>query len=350
MNKTLSSGKKTGRTGYKLDSAEFALAPKSSITNPYISVVSNLGVGSTAPSSAVNQSVAPANLTPLEITHQNAISYKRGRPSKIFSANRARLLGPADRDLPITLVETTNYDQFIIPTGVAEPTSREVEAFAQRLDMRNELPWHPIRVTPYLEVYDGKLRLAAAKLRGYVLTYLVDELLTLGDIIADRGEPRGWEFDQYCLYYAEQGRPQYQRLLDFSVNNDFPLGAAASLLSGGGTKPTKQAMGDFKRGKFRITHASHAARVVAVRDEYRLKLSPLMEGQPRPKAASREDVTVQRVFLNALSNQLAQPGVHGNDFTRILDKILWQPTEADYDRHLARLLRDEKRADPLRTN
>lgn len=281
---------------------------------------------------------------------RDAVAYKRGRPSKIFSAARARLLGPPDRALPITLVQTRNYDQFIIPIGVVEPLPAEVEAFVQRLDFRNELTWNPLRVTPYLEVYDGKLRLAAARLLGYPVTYLVDENLSVGDIVADRGEPRGWELDQYCLYYAEQGRPQYQRLLEFADRYDFPLGAAASLLGGGGAKPTKEALWDFKRGKFRITHATHAARVVAIRDEYRAKFpNPTPDGA-RAKAFTREDVTVQRVFLNAVSKQLAKPGVQREDLSSILGKIIWQPTEADYDRHIARLLRDQAQGNQHRLN
>ena len=257
---------------------------------------------------------------------------ERGRPTKIAAAARARLLGPADEVLRVSVVKTRNYDQFIIPTGVAEPLPAEVKQFAGRLDLRNDLLWHPIRVTPYLEVYDGKLRLAAARLRGLALAYVVDESLSVGDIVTDRGEPRGWEFEQYCFYYAEQGRPVYTELFAFSKDHQLPLGSAISLLSGGGTQPTEELLHGFKRGHFRITHAAHAQAVIAVRDEYRRKIprSPL----------KKKDVAQQRVFLNAVSTLLAKPGVTPRTLSAILPVIRWQPTEADYERHLGRLLRE----------
>lgn len=259
---------------------------------------------------------------------------ERGRPSKISAAARARLFGIPDELVPVSLMKTTNYDQFIIPTGVAEPLPAEVERFAERLDLHNNLQWNPIRVTPYLEVYDGKLRLAAARLRGFALAYVVDETLSVGDIVADRGEPRGWEFDQYCLYYAEQGRPVYARLLAFSKEHNLPLGSAISLLSGGGTQLTEAVLHGFKRGQFRITHEAHARAVVSVRDEYRRKI-PV-------GPAKKKDVAQQRVFLNAVSTHLAQPGVTASSLSAILPVIRWQPTEADYERHLGRLLREAK--------
>ena len=260
----------------------------------------------------------------------------RGRPSKIGASARARLLGPPSRLVEISVMITTNYDSFIIPTGVFEPTEEEVRKLADRIEMRNELLWNPIRVTPYMEVYDGKLRLAAARLLGLEIAYMVDATLSVGHIIADRGEPRGWEFDQYCAYYAEQGRPDYLKVLTFAASHEIPVGSAASLLQGGGIAGTEEALKEFKFGRFKVTHEAHALQVVAVRDEYRRKL-------PKLGIKPKRDITQQRVFLNALSKQLALPDIHPDTLRNILAAIRWQPTEADYDRHLARLIRDSRR-------
>lgn len=265
----------------------------------------------------------------------NGEKRERGRPSKIAAAARARLLGPPDEIISISLMQSTNYDEFIIPTGVFEHSEEEVRQFAERVSMRNELLWNPIRVTPYMEVYDGKLRLAAARYLNCPLAYVIDETLSVGHIIADRGEPRGWAFDQYCVYYAEQGRPEYLKVLAFAKTHDIPLGSAASLLQGGGITGTEAALNEFKFGRFQVTHEAHARQVVGVRDEYRRKL-------PKMRIKPKKDITRQRVFLNAVSKQLALPGKDPDALCSILALIRWQPTEADYDRHLACLTKKQK--------
>lgn len=261
----------------------------------------------------------------------------RGRPSKIAVASRARLVGPVDELVEVSLIKTSNYDQFIIPTGVTLPTEAEIQRMMDLISLRNGLAWNPIRVTPYLEIYDGKVRLEAARRLKLELTYLIDEKLCVGDIIQDRGDARGWEFDQYCLYYAEQGRGEYKRLLLFAKENELPLGAAASLLSGGKAEALKTdaVLTAFKRGDFRVTSEAHAKQVVSIRNEYRAKLGTARTNQKR-------DPTKQRVFLSVLSNNLALPEVDETQIQQILPHIRWQPTEADYDRHLKRLLRDAR--------
>lgn len=257
-----------------------------------------------------------------------------GRPSKISVASRARLLGPADTALPVTVFQTTNYDQFIIPTGVAEPTEAEVAVMRHRLSQRDMLALSPIIVTPYLEVYEGKKRLAAARAENKPLSYVIDPNLSVGDIIADRGEPRGWEFDQYCLYYAEQGRKEYAKLIDFAAAHQLPLGAAASLLNGGSSQDTTQIMADFKRGLFKITNEAHALKVIELRDKQR-QLTPKLEG--------KKDMTQQRVYLSALSQTVSRDGVTDEILEHVLPQVKWQPTEHDYTRHLARLVRESKK-------
>jgi hypothetical protein len=261
------------------------------------------------------------------------LGYTRGRPSKIAVASRARLLGPQDEPLPVTIVKTRNYDEFIIPTGVPEPTEEEVTLLMDRIDYCNELQWNPIRVTPYLEVYDGKKRLEAARRLGLELCYVVDERLSVGDIILYRGDPRGWEYDQYCLYYAEQGRSQYEELLAFAKEHQLPLGSAMSLLNWGGTQAKEEVALDFKCGRFRITSREHAMQVISLRDQHRARI-------PKAVAASKKDMTEQRVFLNAVSNHLGKPGVDEQALSGILEQIRWQPTESDYERHMRRLLKE----------
>jgi hypothetical protein len=280
---------------------------------------------------------APVAVTDV-IPQPIAIVIPRGRPSKIAVASRARLLGPEDELVEVSLIKSRNYDQFIIPTGLALPTEAEVQRMMDLISLRNGLAWNPMRVTPYLEVYDGKIRLEAARRLNLELTYLVDEQLTVGDIIQDRGDARGWEFDQYCLYYAEQGRGEYKRLLDFAKENDLPLGAAASLLAGGKAEApkTEVVLTDFKRGRFRVTSEAHAKQVVAIRNEYRQKFG-------KASTAPKKDPTKQRVFLNVVSHTLALPEVDQAQIQQILPQIRWQPTEADYDRHLNRLLRDARK-------
>lgn len=271
-------------------------------------------------------------------TVSDAFFIPRGRPSRIAVANRARLFGPEDDVLAVSLVETTNYDQFIIPAGVEFPTESRIQSLAELITHRNELRWNPIRVTPYLEVFDGKRRLEAARLLQVPLTYLVDETLSVGDIVMERGEARGWEFDQYCLYYAEQGRSDYRRLLAFSDQHGLPKGAAASLLTGGKAEAsnTQDVLLAFKRGQFRVTDEAHAKQVVAIRDEYRLKFGV----STTVNTPGKRDITKQRVFLNALSRQLARPDVSEDQMSNILVDIRWQPTEGDYERHVRRLLRE----------
>lgn len=274
------------------------------------------------------------NPTPVLGVTPTPVGEKRsaGRPSKISVSNRARLFGPSDVALPVTVFQSTNYDQFIIPTGVAEPSEAEVNVMRHRIATRNLLNLNPIIVTPYLEIYEGKKRLAAARAEGLSLSYVIDETLSVGDIIADRGEPRGWEFDQYCLYYAEQGRKQYAKLIEFAAEHQLPLGAAASLLKGGSSQDTSQILTDFKRGLFTISNEAHALKVIELRNKQR---------EIAPKLGGKKDMTQQRVYLNALSQTLGRDDVDDEILERVLSQVKWQPTENDYQRHLSRLVREE---------
>lgn len=190
-----------------------------------------------------------------------------GRPSKIAASNRARLIGPPDENTSFTVSRTVsiNYDQFIIPTGVPESSEAEVREYVQRASIREELLCNPILVTSYMEVYDGKLRLAAARRLNYPLAYVVDETLSVGHIVAECGDSPGWGLDQYCVYYAEQGRPEYVRVLIFATTYDISIGSAASLLQGGMHTCTEEAAMEFELGYFKVTHEAHALGVVTRR-------------------------------------------------------------------------------------
>jgi hypothetical protein len=282
----------------------------------------------------VSQPVEPVTVIAPHPVGEVTPARRTGRPGRYDHNFQARLMGPVDVEKPTLVFESTNYDQFIIPAFVAEPTEEEVDRMVYRLQQRDMLAQNPITVTPYLEVYDGKVRLAAAKRLQLPVYYLVDPTLSVYEIVTDRGQARGWEYDQYAEYYAQQGRTDYRELWAFSREHKLPLSAAASLLSGGGTqKPNKEKILDFKRGLFRVTNRQHADNVVAILNRSQAVL-------PSPKAKERE-LSQQGVFIKALSSHLEKPGVTPELVEGIMGQVQRQPTEADYERHLRRLLRDK---------
>lgn len=260
----------------------------------------------------------------------------RGRPSKAADSAHARLIGPPCEQLSIPHLKTRNLEIFIIPTGVCQPLTEDVIRFADRIKFSDDLLWHPIRVTPNMEVYDGKLRLAAAKLLGCEISYFIDVNLTVGHIIRDRGQPRGWSLTEYCKYYSKQGRPYYQHLLEFGQTHALPLTAAAGLLHANGLLPIDKVILEFQNGQLQINDEQHALQIIALRDEFQRR-------QLRPSDPKRKKISGQHVFLTSLSQIVALAGSELGVLRAILPAIHFQSTHEDYLRHISRLIRDEIR-------
>ena len=75
-----------------------------------------------------------------------------------------------------------------------------------------------------------------------------------------------WKHADYAKSWAQRGRADYQRLIDFSTTNKVSLSVAVSLLDGGGYAGDAGALLRFRNGNFRVReHAlENALRVCAI--------------------------------------------------------------------------------------
>jgi hypothetical protein len=122
------------------------------------------------------------------------------------------------------LYSSHNYAMFTRLPHNREIRKRHVEKLAESMKLRGFLRTHPMLVNQSLQVIDGQHRLEAARQVGVPVFYKIvieganaESNRDLNSLTAP------WNNMDYVKSYAEQGYPEYQKLLAMMAENQLPI-------------------------------------------------------------------------------------------------------------------------------
>lgn len=108
---------------------------------------------------------------------------------------------------------TCDYDKFKRLSGNRDCTKARKNKLIKSFE---EIGWirNPIVINPNFEVIDGQGRLEACRELGMPVEYVIDERAGLKECQTLNRWQTNWRPIDYCKSFAEEGKQDYQRLLD----------------------------------------------------------------------------------------------------------------------------------------
>jgi len=164
---------------------------------------------------------------------------------------------------------TTDYSLFQANPFQRAFSEAKVAILAKKMKANGYKPSMAISVflrNGKLVINTGHHRLAAAKLLGIAILYVIEDQWTPEQLVDEGTTTRAWDIVSAAQCFARKGDKDYQALLDYA-DKGIPIGMAASLLIGEGA-----ASGNARRkvieGTFRITTKAHAGVFVDIFEEF----------------------------------------------------------------------------------
>lgn len=114
---------------------------------------------------------------------------------------------------------TKNYEIFKLLKENRDVIESKVASLAKAIKKKNMLKTNPIIVNSYMYVMEGQHRLAAAKILGVPIYYIIDDAFEIQDMISLNTHRCNWTGENYVKYYAERGFEEYIKLKDFLSEN-----------------------------------------------------------------------------------------------------------------------------------
>lgn len=158
---------------------------------------------------------------------------------------------------------TTNYSIFKALKGNRLLNEAKIKNIIS--DIKNGLDmlkYYPIVVDEQMNVIDGQHRLYIAKKLKTNVYYIISRRVSLNEIAKVNSNTEKWKADDFINCYIQNGSKDYEILLKFKDEFNFPLSVCLMLLStgsaltdGGGGRYTKE---DFQQGKFKVNHKEKA--------------------------------------------------------------------------------------------
>lgn len=129
-----------------------------------------------------------------------------------------------------TVYKTYNYDQFKFLSENRVPDHIKTLV----ISFKNRLVPNAILCNEKMEIIDGQNRFYASKQMGAPIYYYCINGLNIYDVASLNSYGKNWSNDDYIRMWAELGKEEYKKILDFC--KDFPdlsLSNAVTILSGG---------------------------------------------------------------------------------------------------------------------
>ncbi len=159
------------------------------------------------------------------------------------------------------ILMTTNYSLFKKFNGNREINQANVRRIAA--SMRDKYLVRPIDVNENHEVIDGQHRLEACKIVGLPVYYVVHKGWGLDEAQRLNATQRVWKTNEYINGYCKAGLKEYLDLRDL-INSfhELPFQVILSCSIGVYSRPSSQALNDFRSGTFRFANKKKAEQIL----------------------------------------------------------------------------------------
>jgi len=171
-------------------------------------------------------------------------------------------------EAPILL--TTNYDAFTSVLGNRPVNPGHVKKLVRSYSLNKNKDLYlsrPVLVNEKYEVIDGQHRIAAFKILGLAVPYVIVADTGVELVREINSAQEDWKLINYIESFIKEGNEHYIELMDFSSKHDLPPLLAARLL--GETKWATSVSRMLKSGAFQIKNLPQAEEVVAAISSFR---------------------------------------------------------------------------------
>lgn len=129
--------------------------------------------------------------------------------------------------------KTSDYSIFKKHESNRKIDELNLKKILNSISAKNLLELRPILVDKNMRIIDGQHRLEAAKILCVEVFYQVDPASNLENMILLNANQKRWTTDDYLNFYAEQGKEEYIKFLEFSrrtgINSSDILKSYASI-------------------------------------------------------------------------------------------------------------------------
>lgn len=191
-----------------------------------------------------------------------------GQRSEIEMIARARKNAYVPSEDELKIHYTKDYDKFKILKSNRKVDPPHVIALKKSMSDQNLSSDLPIIVNENMEILDGQHRFKANMELGLPIFYKISRIFDEKFVAIINSTSKPWKTEDYLHYYIQHGNEEYKNLAVFYEYYNIALTSAIGLLTGGTTQPGSTTMDDFRHGDFKITHPTHAIRVINMIDSF----------------------------------------------------------------------------------
>lgn len=211
-----------------------------------------------------------------------------------------------NNDEPIAMVyKTYNYDQFkfLAENRIPDHIKALVMSFKSRM-----VP-NAILCNEKKEIIDGQNRFLASKQIGAPVYYYCIEGLGIYDVASLNSYGKNWSNDDYVRMWAELGKEEYKKILDFCKEfPDLSLSNAITILSGARRRATSGHMlsdktaNKYREGNMKMSGIKDGSFVIEDIEHSRYVARCIMEYKPFSRPGTQ--IYVQSAFVSAMTRLL----------------------------------------------
>ena len=231
-----------------------------------------------------------------------------------------------------TVYETYDYGKF----KIMEKGNRDIDHWKKiERQMAERFLFTVIIVNEKFEIIDGQNRFLACKSLGKPIRYIIMDGYGLDEVRTYNMEARNWQKRDFIKSYAEEGKPEYKKMMEFQRRYpDFPASVAEIILRLTLTSDSSEKnRNDFKsiqRGLFIIKDFERSCQIadmIMAYKPYCNQTAPIYRRREFVSAIIKlsrlEDFDNQAVIRKIQMNPRAfVPCVSSSEYIRMIEEIV----------------------------
>ena len=222
------------------------------------------------------------------------------------------------RDVPVaTVYKTYNYDQFKFLSENRVPD--HIKALV--LSFKNRMVPNAILCNEKMEIIDEQNRFYASKEMGEPIYYYCINGLNIYDVASLNSYGKNWSNDDYIRMWAELGKEEYKKILDFCKEfPDISLSNAVTILSGAKRRSTDghmmsdKTLGKFRKESLKMSGIKDGSFVIEDIEHSRYVARCIMEYKPFSRPGKQ--IYIQSAFVSAMTRLLKNDNFDNAEMVR----------------------------------